>query len=76
MKTLSSYTFLFANNYRMMASGRQGAPNFQEIRPGTGFKTGDSFEETLGRATTVKRIFAGHDPARGSGQGVYKTLAV
>ena len=75
MKTLSSYTFLFAKNYRMMASGWQGAPYFQEIRPGAGFKTGDFFKETL-EGATVKRIFAGHDPARGSGQGVYKTLAV
>ena len=32
---------LFAKDYRIMTSGRQGAPVCQEIRPGAGFKSSD-----------------------------------
>ena len=34
--------------YRTMTSGWKGAPYFQEIRPGAGFKTGDFVKEKLG----------------------------
>ena len=44
-----------------MTSRWQGAPQFRNIRPGAGFKTGDSVKETLGgrgyRRTTPKFFF-------------------
>ena len=38
-----------------MASGWEGAPYLQEIRPGAGFKTGDFVEEKFGGGATVER---------------------
>ena len=50
MKTTYSHIVLFARDYRTVASGWEGAPYLQEIRPGAGFKTGDFVEEKLGGA--------------------------
>ena len=56
MKKASSNILLFSKIYRTMTSGWQGAPSFRrEIRPGTGFRTGDFVEEKFGevyRTTT------------------------
>ena len=45
---MSPYISFFAEGYRTRTSGWQGAPLFQEIRPGAGFKTGDFVKEKLG----------------------------
>ena len=48
MKTTYSHIVLFARDFRTVASGWEGAPYLQEIRPGAGFKTGNFVEEKLG----------------------------
>ena len=47
VKSRSPYlcVFLFAMDYRTMASGLARGTVFQEVRPGAGFKTGDFVKE-------------------------------
>ena len=49
MKSISSHILLFAKDYRPMTRvGVAKGTVFQEIRPWTGFKTGDFVKEKLG----------------------------
>ena len=47
--------FLFAKDYRTVASGWQAGTVFQELGPGAGLKAGDFIKEK-GGGTTVERL--------------------
>ena len=56
MKNKALHIFLLAKSYRTRTSEWQGAGSvFQEIRPGTGFITGDFADEKLGGLPTAER---------------------